>query len=459
MNLETLLAKVDSGIVTSVDRLIELLKIRSISTDPDYANDCVKAAEWLTKELNDIGFVASLRKTLGHPMVVAHSDNSKPRILFYGHYDVQPVDPLELWDCNPFEPKITSNNDKKAIQARGASDDKGQLMTFVEACRYWKQSTGELPKGISILFEGEEESASPSLIPFLQENKEELNAELAVICDTGLFESKVPAIITQLRGLVAMEFEITAADKDLHSGIYGGLAQNPNQLISKIIADFKDKNGRIQVPEFYTGVEELSSELAVDWNKLNFNWVGFLRDVGLSQSIGEKGKMPLEQLWSQPTFEVNGIYGGYTGNGFKTVIPSKASAKISCRLVGDQDPERIMKNIKDFITKRLPDDCQITFIDHGKAKACRMTVDHPFFEITQRALTEEYNTDCVYSGCGVSIPIAGFFQEIMGMNSLLTGFAKDNDNIHSPNEKYDLDSFQKGIRSWVRALYYFENKN
>ncbi|MCY3675840.1 MAG: M20/M25/M40 family metallo-hydrolase, partial [Rhodobacteraceae bacterium] len=240
MTLDDLLNQVDRQFQDSLDRLCDLLKIPSISTDPQYRDECRRAAGWLESDLNSIGFSASVRETDGHPMVVAHGERSSSNILFYGHYDVQPVDPLEKWHHAPFEPTIVSENGHKAIHARGASDDKGQLMTFVEACRVWKDVTGKPPAGISILLEGEEESGSPSLIPFLKENAEELKADLAFICDTGLFESEIPAIITQLRGLMGIEFEITGPSIDLHSGMYGGLAVNPIQLLGNIISDLFD---------------------------------------------------------------------------------------------------------------------------------------------------------------------------------------------------------------------------
>ncbi len=454
MTLDELLATIDANLDRSIDRLMELLRIQSISTDPKYSNDCIEAAEWLVTELNQIGFRSSARPTAGHPMVVAHSSSDKPRILFYGHYDVQPVDPVEMWTYPPFEPQIVTIGNEKAIQARGASDDKGQLMTFIEACRYWKQLTGTLPQGFSILFEGEEESASPSLIPFLQDNKEELKADLALICDTGLHESRIPAIITRLRGLMAVEFEITAPSRDLHSGMYGGLVMNPLRIMGKILADLHDGDGRVLIPEFYEGVPVLSSELTQEWQNLNFNHSQFLEEVGLSIPAGERTATPIEMLWSRPTCEINGVVGGYTGDGFKTVIPSKASAKVSCRLVGNQDPAAILGHFKEFVTNRIPPDCSVAFTEHGMAKACEMPTSHPMFDLARRSLSEEFNSKAVYAGCGGSIPIAGHFQDILGMNSLLMGFGKDNDNMHSPNEKYDIRSFHKGIRSWARLLFY-----
>ncbi len=457
MTLEDLLSQVDKEFPDSLDRLLSLLKIPSISTDPQYKVDCRNAAEWLKSDLDSIGFSAKVRDTEGHPMVVAHGEPSESTILFYGHYDVQPVDPFEKWDHPPFEPRIVTENGQKAIHARGASDDKGQLMTFIEACRVWKEVTGSPPTGISILLEGEEESGSPSLVPFLKQNSEELKADLAFICDTGLFESKIPAIITQLRGLMGIEFEITGPSIDLHSGMYGGLAVNPIQILGNIISDLFDFQGRIAIENFYDGVDELDPSQKTQWNNLNFDQHNFLGEIGLQSPIGEIDRTPLEKLWSRPTCEINGINGGYTGDGFKTVIPSKASAKVSCRLVGNQDPQLIRDNFCSFVKSRIPSDCSVKFTYHGLAAACQMPTDKPIFEIVKNALTEEWQREAVYAGCGGSIPIAGYFQEILGMDSLLTGFGKDNDNIHSPNEKYDFESFYRGIRSWVRVLYNSKN--
>ena len=453
MTLDDLLNQVDRQFQDSLDRLCDLLKIPSISTDPQYRDECRRAADWLESDLNSIGFSASVRETDGHPMVVAHGERSSSNILFYGHYDVQPVDPLEKWHHAPFEPTIVSENGQKAIHARGASDDKGQLMTFVEACRVWKDVTGKPPAGISILLEGEEESGSPSLIPFLKENAEELKADLAFICDTGLFESEIPAIITQLRGLMGIEFEIIGPSIDLHSGMYGGLAVNPIQLLGNIISDLFDADGRVMIENFYDGVLELEPSHKAQWDNLNFDQQGFLGDIGLQLPIGEIDRTPLEKLWSRPTCEINGINGGYTGDGFKTVIPSKASAKVSCRLVGNQDPQQIRDNFRSFVESRIPSDCSVKFINHGLGGACQMPTSDPMFEIVRSALTEEWQKEAVFAGCGGSIPIAGYFQELLGIDSLLTGFGKDNDNIHSPNEKYDFESFYRGIRSWIRVLY------
>lgn len=456
MTLSSVLARIDNDLPAATERLLDLLRIHSISTDPAYAQECDHAADWLVRDLKSIGISAEKRETSGHPMVVGHvagpADSTAPHVLFYGHYDVQPVDPLELWNSPPFEPTLEETANGTVIRGRGASDDKGQLMTFVEACRAWVAEHGALPCKITFFFEGEEESGSPSLVPFMRENAEALKSDIALICDTGLFQSKTPAIITSLRGLLGEELTIKAADKDLHSGMFGGLAMNPIRLLSAILAGLHDETGRVTIPGFYNGVTELSPELATQWEALNFDYKAFLGEVDLSEPAGENGRTPLEMLWSQPTCEVNGIWGGYTGEGFKTVLPAEASAKVSFRLVGQQDPQKIRENFRAYVESMLPADCSVTFKDHSGSGGSQMATDHPAFEQARRALSDEWPTPAAFVGCGGSIPIAGHFKEILGTDAMLIGFAKDDDQIHSPNEKYDVESFHKGIRSWARIL-------
>ncbi|QBF31447.1 M20/M25/M40 family metallo-hydrolase [Thalassococcus sp. S3] len=452
MSLDPVLSRIDADLEAAMDRLKELLRIPSISTDPAYKDACETAADWLVADLASIGVEASKRATPGHPMVIGHVDGTGPHLLFYGHYDVQPVDPLELWDRDPFDPEVQETPKGKVIRARGASDDKGQLMTFVEACRAWKAEHGTLPCKITFFFEGEEESGSPSLVPFMRENADELRSDLALICDTGLFDSRVPAITTMLRGLLGEEITITGPSKDLHSGMYGGAAMNPIRVLSRIIAQLHDEQGRITVPGFYDGVPELSSDLRAQWDGLNFDHSAFLGDVGLSDPAGEAGRTALEMLWSRPTCEVNGINGGYTGDGFKTVLPSKASAKISFRLVGQQDPHAIRDSFRKMVTDMLPPDCEVSFTGQGASRAGAFDTSGPAFEAARKALSDEWPDPAAYIGCGGSIPIAGHFQELLGTTPLLIGFGKDDDQIHSPNEKYDVESFHKGIRSWARVL-------
>ena len=453
MTLAPVLAQIDADLEAATSRLQTLLRIPSISTDPAYKAHCDAAADWLVDDLKSIGFDASKRPTPGHPMVMGHAGDDGTHVLFYGHYDVQPVDPLDLWDNDPFDPQIEDTAKGKVIRGRGSSDDKGQLMTFVEACRAWKTVHGTLPGKISIFFEGEEESGSPSLVPYMRENAAELKADVALICDTGLYGDSTPAIITQLRGLLGEELTITGPDKDLHSGMYGGIAMNPARVLAKIIASLHDDQGRITVPGFYDGVPELSNELAASWDDLKFDHKDFLGEVGLSEPAGELGRRPLEMIWSRPTCEVNGMISGYTGEGFKTVLPSIASAKISFRLVGTQDPHKIRENFRKMVQDMLPADCSVSFSGHGAGPASQMTTTHPAFDKARTALSDEWPNAAAYVGCGGSIPIAGHFKTELDMDAMLIGFGKDDDAIHSPNEKYDLSSFHKGIRSWARILH------
>ncbi|WP_436639900.1 M20/M25/M40 family metallo-hydrolase [Microbaculum sp. FT89] len=450
------LSAIDANHPASLDRLFELIRIPSVSTDPAHNEDCRKAADWVVEQLREIGFEASARETGGQPMVVGHGGakpgSGVPHVLFYGHYDVQPADPLDLWETPPFEPRLVDTPQGEQIVARGACDDKGQFMTFVEACRGWVDATGSLPIAITVLIEGEEESGSRSLGPFLDSHKDELKTDFALVCDTGMWDAKTPAINTMLRGLLLEEIVVTAANRDLHSGMYGGAARNPIRVLARIIADLHDADGRIQVPGFYDGVEELPADVKAQWDGLGFDEKAFLGDVGLSVPAGETGRSVLEQIWSRPTCDVNGIIGGYTGEGTKTVIASKASAKVSFRLVGNQDPFKIRDSFRAFVKERLPADCKVEFISHGASPALQVDVSGPQVARAAAALEAEFDRPAVMMGCGGSIPIVGDFKTTLGVDSILIGFGLDDDKVHSPNEKYNLSSFHHGTRAWARVI-------
>jgi acetylornithine deacetylase/succinyl-diaminopimelate desuccinylase-like protein len=452
--LETVLEKIDSNLDASLERLFHLLEIRSISTDPAYASECVKAAEFLAGQLAALGFAAEVAPTSGHPMIVAKAKGPRPdlpHVLFYGHYDVQPPDPVELWETPPFAPRIADVETGKQIVARGVADDKGQLMTFIEACRAFKE-TGELPCHVTILLEGEEETGSPSLPGFLEAHKAELEADLVLVCDTGMWDRATPAITTMLRGLVLEEVVIRGADRDLHSGIFGGAAVNPIHVLARIIADLHDADGRITLPGFYDGVCELPEDVAEQWRGLRSHETEFLRQVGLCVCAGEKGRGVLEMVWARPTCDVNGIIGGYTGKGSKTVLPAEASAKFSFRLVGTQDPGKIAASFRAFVTERLAKDCKVEFISHGASPAHQLPFSSEALSRASRALEAEWGKPPVLAGCGGSIPIIGSFKKDLGMDALMIGFGLEDDRVHSPNEKYELSSFHKGTRSWARVL-------
>ena len=454
--LDATLSRIDNEMEENLKRLFNLLKIKSISTDPNFKKDCVEAADWLVDDLRSFGVTAQKYETGGNPIVHGSLGYDKGlHVLFYGHYDVQPVDPLELWHTDPFEPVIEKTSSGPVIRCRGASDDKGQLMTFVEACRAWVAQNGLLPFKVTFFFEGEEESGSPSLVPFMKKHRKEISSDIVLICDTGLFESRVPSIVTRLRGILKEELIITGPDKDLHSGMYGGISTNPAKVLTNVLSALYGKDGAVAVPNFYDGVPKLTQDIKEQWEGLNFNHQQFLGEVGLSIPAGELGRSPLEMLWSRPTCEINGIKSGYISEGFKTVLPAQASAKISFRLVGEQDPLKIRKSFRNMVQNLLPADCRVFFKEHEASKASQMDTSALEFEMAREAISQEWKIEAAFIGCGGSIPIAGYFQQITGVDPMLIGFAKDDDQIHSPNEKYDLESFRKGIRSWVRIINSF----
>jgi acetylornithine deacetylase/succinyl-diaminopimelate desuccinylase-like protein len=456
--LDAVLNRVDQDIDRSVERLFALLRIASVSTDPAYRENCRKAAEHVANDLSSIGFETQVRPTAGHPVVVgkAHGQAaaSGPRVLFYGHYDVQPVDPLDLWKTPPFEPRIEDlGGGRKIIVARGACDDKGQAMTFIEACRAFKAVTGKLPLPITTMIEGEEECGSRNLFGFVRDNAKEFQLDLALVCDTAMWNANTPAVTTSLRGLVYEQVTVTCADRDLHSGLFGGAAQNPIRVLAKALAAMHDENGRVTIPGFYEGVPDLPADILADLKALDLTAEEFLGQVGLKYSSGEKGRLVLEQITTRPTAEFNGIVGGYTGEGAKTVIPGQASAKVSFRLVGLQDPEKVRDAFRKFMRERMPADCKVEFENLGLAPAIQLSFDNPALNKARAVLGEEWGKKAVAVGAGGSIPIVADFKSVLNMDSLLVGFALDDDRVHSPNEKFDLKCFHKGIRSWARILH------
>ena len=455
--LPAVLAQVDRDLEASIDRLFALLRIQSVSTDPAYAAQCHAAAEHVAADLRTLGFDTSVHATAGHPVVIGKSiggaNRQSLRVLFYGHYDVQPVDPIELWQTPPFEPRIEALGDgRKIIVARGACDDKGQAMTFIEACRAFKAVTGKLPLDITMMIEGEEECGSKHLFGFVRDHADELKRDLALVCDTGMWDAETPSITTSLRGLVYEEVRLTCADRDLHSGLFGSAARNPIHVLADILSALHRADGSVAVPGFYEGVHELPDDIKTDLAGLDLTPQKFLGPIGLRIPAGEKDRMLIEQISTRPTAEVNGVIGGYTGEGAKTVIPGKAMAKVSFRLVGAQDPEKIRTAFREFVRARVPTDCSVEFGNFSSAPAFDVPFDNPALAKAREALAQEWDKKAVTVGAGGSIPIVSDFKNVLGMDTLLVGFALDDDRVHSPNEKYDLKCFHKGIRSWARIL-------
>ncbi|WP_158931562.1 dipeptidase [Acidisphaera sp. S103] len=457
--LTAVLDHADANLAASRANLFDLLRIKSISAQPAHAADCVKAAEWWRDQLTGLGFDAAVRPTAGHPVVVGRldgpADYKGPHILFYGHYDVQPVDPLSLWHSDPFDPQLVDGPRGKRYVARGAVDDKGQTLMFLESLRAWHTAGGGIPARITVLIEGEEEIGSVSLDPFLRDNKAELTADIALISDTGMWDAETPAITTRLRGMTYAEVTLKAANRDLHSGLYGGSALNPINALTKILGDLQDETGRIQLPGFYDKVTPISNSQRAQWDALGFDEAAFLGGIGLTTPVGERGYAALERLWARPTADINGIWGGYTGAGSKTVIASEASAKVSFRLVPGQDPDEVMAQFRQFVLDRLPPGATASFADFARAPGIEVNVDSPHVAAALAALGQEYGKPALLMGSGGSIPVVTSLRAILGVDSLLMGFGLDDDQVHSPNEKFEETCFHHGIRSHVRLLAKF----
>ena len=456
---QSLLATVESGFAASTARLCDFLRIPSVSTDPAFDEQTRRCADWLVAELRAIGFTAEAAKTIGQPMVVAHHPGvgpdaaKRPRVLYYGHYDVQPADPIELWTSPPFEPSIVDGPRGKRVVARGAVDDKGQVMGIVEALRAWHAVAGGPPCPVTLMIEGEEESGSKSLEPFMHEAKARLAADVCIVSDTGMWDIKTPAITTRLRGLVYMEVTVHGPTRDLHSGMYGGAVANPINVLASIIAELHDEDRRVTIPGFYEGVSELSPQVRSQWDALGFNDAEFLGDIGLKDGLGERGRSTLERTWSRPTCDVNGFFGGYTGKGAKTVIAAHATAKVSFRLVSRQNPEKIAAAFTQFVQARLPSGCRAVFETHGVNPAIEVSEHSRYLTAASRGLQSVFAKEPLLIGTGGSIPAVGAIQRILGMDCLLVGFGLDDDCVHSPNEKFELECYRNSIRSQATILH------
>ncbi len=454
MQTDAVLAHIEATLDDARERWFEFLRIPSVSAQPAHAADCGRAAAWVRDQLAAMGFDAALHDTPGHPVVLGRHPGpggNAPHLLFYGHYDVQPAEPLELWTHPPFDPALSDGPHGPRVVARGAVDDKGQVMMWLEALRAWHAVHGTLPVRVTALIEGEEEVGSPNLDRFLAEHADALRGDVTVISDTGMWDIDTPALTTRLRGLAYMQVVVRAAKRDLHSGIFGGSALNPINLLTRILGELHDADGRVQLPGFYDGVREVPQSLQGDWAALGFDEAEFLGGIGLSVPSGERGRTGLERLWARPTADVNGIWGGYAGPGAKTVIAAEAGAKVSFRLVPGQDPAAVVRSFHDFVQARLPADARAE-ITGDASPGVEVPADSRFVQAAQEALAEEYGRPAVLIGSGGSIPVVGSMRRLLGMDSVLMGFGLDDDQVHSPNEKFEWRCFHKGLRSHARLL-------
>jgi acetylornithine deacetylase/succinyl-diaminopimelate desuccinylase-like protein len=436
-----------------LDELFDLLRFPSVSADPKYKDEMLKTAQFVADKLKIAGAdLVEICPTAGYPIVYGEKiiDSSLPTVLVYGHYDVQPPDPLELWKTPPFEPTI---RDEK-IYARGACDDKGQFYMHVKAFELM-MSTNTLPCNIKFMIEGEEEVGSSNLGIFVRENKERLKADVVLISDTSMISLEHPSLETGLRGLSYVEVEVTGPDRDLHSGVYGGAVANPATILAKLIASLHDENNHITIPGFYDDVVELSPEEREMLNKAPYNENEYKIDLKVDELWGEKGYTTLERTGTRPTLEVNGIWGGYIGEGAKTVLPSKAFAKISMRLVPNQQSDKITKLFKDHFESIAPKGVKVKVTPHHGGEPVVTPTDSIAYKAAQKAIFESFGKEPIPTRGGGSIPIVALFEKELGIKTVLMGFGLDSDNLHSPNEKFDIANFYKGIETIPLFHKYF----
>lgn len=442
-----------------LNELLELLRIPSVSADSKYKNDVLKTAETVKARLIEAGAdKVEVCATKGFPVVYGEKiiDPSKPTVVVYGHYDVQPADPLNLWDSPPFEPVIkkTANHPDGAIFARGACDDKGQMYMHVKAFELMMK-TGNLPCNVKFMIEGEEEVGSPSLGPWIIENKDKLKGDVILISDTSIIANDIPSIDAGLRGLAYMEVEVTGPNRDLHSGVYGGAVANPINILCKMIADCHDENRHITIPGFYDKVVELSENERKEMAKAPFNLEEYKKDLDVAEVLGEKGYSTIERTGIRPTLDVNGIWGGYTGEGAKTVLPSKAYAKISMRLVPNQNSDEIAKLFQTHFEKVAPKSVKVKVTPHHGGEPVVVSTESAGFKAASMAMESAFGKKPVPTRGGGSIPIVALFKKELGLDSILFGFGLDSDALHSPNEHYGLFNYYKGIETIPFFYAYF----
>ncbi|MBL9124056.1 MAG: dipeptidase [Planctomycetaceae bacterium] len=427
------------------DELCELLRIPSVSADGKFKADVRRAGEWVAAQFRQLGFATQLCETAGHPIVFAESPQvpGAPTVLVYGHYDVQPPDPLQEWISPPFEPTRRNGN----LYARGATDDKGQMLTHIKSAEAWVKTRGKLPVNLKYLIEGEEEVGSDNLYKFIDSHKTQLAADVAVISDTSQFGPGQPAITYGLKGIAYYELHLTGPKQDLHSGTFGGAVTNPANTLAKLLAAIADADGRVQLPGFYDQVVPLSADERQQFAALPFDEQEFMAQVGVAGVTGEAGYSTLERKWARPTFDINGLTSGYQGEGAKTVLPAKASAKFSFRLVPNQDPAQVSASLEKFLRERLPPGITLELVDMHGAPGVVIPLTSPYVAAAAEAVEQGFGRAPVFIREGGSIPVVTAFREKLGIDTLLLGWGLNDDNMHSPNEKFSLADFHRGIKS------------
>jgi len=436
-----------------LDQLLELLRFASISSQPARRGECLACAEHLAGHLRELGFSVELRPWRSHPVLLAHSQASMAAepartVLIYGHYDVQPPDPLEEWTTPPFEPVVRDG----AVYARGASDDKGQLFAHIKAVEAYIRTLGKLPVNVIFFAEGEEEIGSPELESFVRDNAQDLRADCAVVSDLDFFADGLPTITYGLRGLVYLELTLRGPSSDLHSGVHGGAVVNPLNALARMLAGMHDAEGRVTLPGFYDDVIELTDEERRAWARLPFDEAAYARALGTEPVAGERGRDLLERRWARPTLECNGIVGGYQGQGAKTVIPSSATAKISMRLVPEQCPEKIEQSFRRFVQEHTPAGVRASVEVSAKARPVLVRPDSPAMTAAREALAEAFGAETALVRNGASVPITELIQRVLGIPPILMGFGLPDDNLHAPNEHFHLEQFYGAIRASAAML-------
>ncbi|MCX8081414.1 MAG: dipeptidase [Bacteroidia bacterium] len=459
MNHESLKKYIQENRSGLLNELMEMLKIPSVSADSKFKDQVLKMADVTAKALEKAGLDnVEVCSTSGFPVVYAEKiiDSSKPTVLIYGHYDVQPPDPLDFWHSPPFEPTIrkTDIHPEGAVFARGSADDKGQFFIHVKALE-WMLKNNALPCNVKFMIEGEEEIGSPSLVNWTKENKDILKADVILISDTAMLGPDTPSIDTGLRGLAYMEVEVTGPNRDLHSGVYGGAVANPVNILCSMIASCHDENRRITIPGFYDDVVELSEEERKIFAKAPFDEAAYKKDLDIEEVMGEKGYTTLERTGIRPTLDVNGIWGGYTGEGSKTVLPSKAFAKISMRLVPNQDHHKISRLFEQYFLSIAPKGVKVKVTPHHGGNPVVVPLNHPALKAAQKAVKQSFGKEPVFTRGGGSIPIVALFKQVLGLDSILLGFGLDTDALHSPNEHFGIRNYLKGIETVPLFFYYY----